>query len=210
MKNVIRIHLTILMLLSALAVSAQYRPVTFGIKGGVNVSNFAGEGIKDSDGKIGFTAGVLVDYNVNELVFVRTGLDLTTKGAKHKEEGIERTYNPMYLQLPIHVGYKLPFTNSFNCSLHLGPYLSYGVGGKIKTKVLDEISDIEDSEINFFGTAANDGFKKFDFGLGLGIGAEFGNVLVELGYDLGLANISYIKDNKVKNMNAYLTLGYCF
>ncbi|MFV0418729.1 MAG: porin family protein [Dysgonomonas sp.] len=210
MKNVIRIYLTICMFLPALIVSAQYRPVTFGIKGGVNVSNFAGEGIKDSDGKIGFTAGILVDYNVDELVFVRTGLDLATKGAKHKEAGIEYTYNPIYLQLPIHAGYKLPFTNSFSCSLHVGPYLSYGIGGKIKSKVVGGVSDVKDSDINFFGSKEDGGFKKFDFGLGLGIGAEFGNVLMELGYDLGLANISYIEDNKVKNMNAYLTLGYCF
>lgn len=198
------------MLLSALAINAQYRPVTFGIKGGVNVSNFAGEGIKDSDGKIGFTVGLLLNYNVDELVFVRTGLDFTTKGAKYKYGAVERTYNPMYLQIPIHVGYKLPFTNSFNCSLHVGPYLSYGVGGKIKTEVSGKVSDMEDSEIDFFGTEESGGFRRFDFGLGLGVGAEFGNVLVELGYDLGLANISYIKDNKVKNMNAYFTLGYCF
>lgn len=212
MKSLIRIHLTIFLFLSALTAYAQYSPVTLGIKGGANVSNFGNDGIKDSDAKIGFIAGITFDYNFDELLFIRSGLDFATKGGKQKENGVEVTYNPMYIQLPLHVGYKLPFTNYFGCLLHVGPYFSYGVGGKIKTKVTGTDTEMEASEIDFFGSKEKGGFKKFDFGLGLGVGAEFGNVGLELGYDLGLTNISHSsnKDDKVKNLNAYLTLGYRF
>lgn len=204
MKN-IKIYLAILLFLPIIA-NAQYNPVTIGIKGGVNISNFGGEDIKDANGKIGFTGGILLDYNVDEIFFIRTGLDFTTKGAKQTKEGIEYTYNPMYLQLPVHAGYKMPFTRSFRCLLHAGPYFSYGVGGKIKS----ETSGRETTDVDFFGNEENGGFKKVDFGLGLAVGAEYGKIGIELGYNLGLVNISYRKDEKVKNMNAFLTLGYCF
>ncbi|MDR2954228.1 MAG: PorT family protein [Prevotella sp.] len=52
--------------------------------------------------------------------------------------------------------------------------------------------------------------KRFDFGVGLGAGAEFGKIGVGLGYDFGLANISDESGFSIKTQNAYLTLGYKF
>lgn len=204
MKNV-KIYLIVLLFFPVIA-SAQYNPITIGIKGGVNISNFGGESLKDTDGKIGFTGGVLLDYNVDEVFFIRTGLDFTTKGAKQTKAGIEHTYNPMYLQIPIHAGYKMPFTRSFRCLLHAGPYFAYGVGGKTKSNV----SGTDETSTDFFGSEENGGHKKIDFGLGLAVGIEYGKIGIELGYDLGLVNISHKKDEKIKNMNAFLTLGYKF
>lgn len=198
----IKIFLIILLFIPVIAKS-QYKPVTIGLKAGVSISNFGGEGVKEADGKVGFTGGVLLDYNVDEVFFVRTGLDFTTKGAKQKIEEIEYTYNPMYFQIPLHVGYKMPFSRFFRCLLHAGPYFAYGIGGKTKTTGADVDRD-------FFGSKENGGFKKIDLGLGLAVGVEYGNIGIELGYDLGLVNISYNKNEKVRNLNTFLTLGYKF
>ena len=53
-------------------------------------------------------------------------------------------------------------------------------------------------------------YKPFDAGLGLGVGAEFGPVLLDLGWDMGLVNISNRDNGDVKNQNAYLSVGYKF
>ena len=53
-------------------------------------------------------------------------------------------------------------------------------------------------------------YKPFDAGLGLGVGAEFERFLVDIGWDMGLVNISNNTDGNIKNQNAYLSVGYKF
>ena len=54
------------------------------------------------------------------------------------------------------------------------------------------------------------GLKPFDAGLGLGVGAEFGMILVDLGWDMGLTNLSRASSGSIKTQNAYLSLGVKF
>ncbi len=91
--------------------------------------------------------------------------------------------------------------------MHAGPYAAYGVGGK--SKLSGSIGDISaETEGDVFG---DDGFlKRFDAGLGLGVGAEFGPLLLDLGWDMGLVNIADSDNNDIKNQNAYLSVGYRF
>jgi len=189
---------------------AQSSPASFGIKAGVNVSNFSGDGAKEADGKIGFTAGITFDYILSDPFFMRTGLEFAMKGAKYKKGEVDITVNPMYIQLPIHAGYKLPLAEGVNCSIHAGPYLAYGIAGKIKPKTITPGMGSEDEETDFFGNKEDGGNKKFDFGMGLGMGVEFGRFEVGVGYDLGLVNISRDNDAKLRTMNAYLALGCRF
>lgn len=193
-------------LLIGISASAQDSPIQFGVKAGLNLSNFGGKAGDDLDAKIGFNVGVTVDYALTEDVYLLSGLELTTKGAKLSESGAKLTFNPMYLQLPIHAGYKLAIAEGTKLVFHAGPYLAYGIGGKAK---LTGAGD-EDYKIDFFGSEEEGGAKSFDFGVGLGVGAEFGQINAGLGYDFGLANISRSDDAKLKTQNAYLTVGYKF
>lgn len=55
--------------------------------------------------------------------------------------------------------------------------------------------------------------NRFDFGIGLGIGAEFGKINAGLGYDFGLLDVAKnIEDNDLtlRNGNAYISVGYKF
>lgn len=91
---------------------------------------------------------------------------------------------------------------------HAGPYVAYGVGGKSKLKVSSGSSSTESEGVNVFGE--NKMLKPFDAGLGLGVGAEFSRFLVDVGWDMGLVNISNSSSGNVKNQNAYLSVGYKF
>lgn len=192
------------MLVVVTAVSAQQ--LNLGVKGGVNLSNFTGD-VENTDAKIGFNIGLAADYEFAYNSAIQTGLFFTTKGAKADFFGLaDATFNPMYLQLPVHYAYKLDVSPGTRVVFHAGPYAAFGVGGKIKAEGSLLGIEIKD-DTDFFQV---DLFKRFDAGLGLGVGAEFGQILLDLGWDMGLVNIADSKDASIKNQNAYLTVGYRF
>jgi len=203
MKTTIKsAFIAITLLIMTVSVNAQDNPVLFGVKAGMNISNVNGD-VDGTDAKIGFNAGVTLDYGFTSNVYLLTGLELTTKG--FKVDDVDASANLMYLQLPVHVGYKLPVTEGTNIVFRAGPYLAYGIAGK--TKVVNP-EDGKKYKENSFG---DDGFKRFDFGLGFGVGAEFGKINAGVGCDFGLVNIADTDGNgKVRNMNVSISVGYKF
>lgn len=220
MKTIKVILFSSLLLFSFIA-SAQNLPLTFGVKAGANLSNFSGDGADGADAKFGYNFGVTVDYAINYNWYLTSGLEFTNKGAKSDyllidldELAVEKIgkikYTANYLQLPIHVGYKLDIAEGTKINFHAGPYFAYGIAGK--SKVSDITSAIYDDLDRKVDTFSDDALKRFDFGLGLGAGVEFGQINVGLGFDFGLLNISQLGDSDypIRNQNAYLTVGYKF
>ena len=233
-----KIVLALAMVAMVGAVSAQ--GLSLGIKGGVNMSNFYGKEVKDTKMKLGFNVGIAADYEFESNVAIQSGLYFTTKGAKLSSTNIDqkvgdiklsgtvdKTANAMYLQVPLHLAYKIDVTPGARVVLHAGPYAAYGVGGKISGKSTVKVSgnvpadqkaavDAALKQINASTTTSVNtfdkkmGYKPFDAGVGIGVGAEFGSLLVDLGWDMGLLNISRNKDVNVKNQNAHLAVGFKF
>lgn len=186
-------------------VSAQL-PVSFGVKVGMNLSEI--QKFED-DIKVGFNVGLTADLQLSDNFFLMSGLELTNKGAKGEsynladQQGViykDVKLNAMYLQLPIHAGYKLEVAPTIKLVFRAGPYLAYGIGGKIKGEAGDKNLDID-----FFGDDTN----RFDFGVGGAVGAEFvDKITVSLGADQGLTKI--FKDGDQKNRCAHISVGYKF
>ena len=189
---------------------------SFSVKSGLNMSNYYGDDLTDKNMKPGFHIGLGADLGFTPNVSLQTGLFFSTKGAKYHYEipvvgELEYNVNANYLQLPVHLAYKVDVTPSTKVVFHAGPYVAYGVSGKRKvvskyTADFDQL--LGKQEINTFDK--DFGFKPFDAGVGLGVGAEFGMILVDLGWDMGLTNISRAAKGSVKTQNAYLSLGYKF
>lgn len=193
-------------LISSVSMFAQL-PVSFGVKAGMNLSEIQKI---DDNVKVGFNIGLTAELALPSSFYLMSGLEFTTKGAKGKEVNVvlpagsnpmtsKITYNAMYLQLPIHVGYKLDLVPGTKLIFRAGPYLAYGVGGKIKW----DVEGIEDQDI------FNDDSNRFDFGIGGAVGVEFlSKISVSLGADQGLTKI--FKDTSTKNRSAYISVGYKF
>lgn len=190
---------------------------SFSIKGGLNMSNFYGDKLNDKDMKPGFHIGVGADLELIPNVALQTGLFYSTKGAKYSYDipiaggKVEYNVSANYIQLPVHVAYKIEVIPGTKVVFHAGPYIAYGVGGKRKiTAGWESGNEIEigPKEVNTFNKEW--GFKPFDTGVGLGIGAEFGILTIDLGWDIGLTNIARTDNGNVKTQNAYLSLGYKF
>lgn len=217
MKMIARTTLIVAAILLTIGVSAQDKPLTFGVKAGMNISNFSGD-FEDTKAKIGFNAGVTLDFALTNDLYLLTGLEFTSKGAKVNED-TNLKMNLSYLQLPVHAGYKLTVANGMRIVFHAGPYIAYAADGKWKVK------GVEDS-VGVFGDeaeAAGLKMKRFDFGLGFGVGAEFGQFHAGVNCDFGLVNIADFgmidledlgkldaSSVSVKNMNVGISLGYKF
>jgi hypothetical protein len=203
MKSIFQATLVVIALLLALNSNAQDKPLIFGVKAGLNLSNITGD-IENNKAIIGFRAGVSVDYAFLQDLYLLTGLNYSKQGTKLGEIGGEPVkLNLSYLQLPVHIGYKLEVAEGSRLVFHAGPYAGYAVGGnwKVGSASIGAFSAEAESELGKL--------KRFDFGLGLGAGVEFGKFGVDLGWDFGLAKVND-SNGSTKNANAYLAVGYKF
>lgn len=173
--------------------------VDFGIRAGINVSNFSGD-IDGTDAKIGLLAGPYVNYAFSPTLSVQPELLFSQKGAREEAFGDTFSYNVTYLDIPVLIKYSVPTGSNLRPSVYAGPQLSILLSESYSD------GDISVEEDFFSGT---------DFGLAVGadIGAQFAGRTQEFGvglrYTLGLSNavdsdLGTIKNN-VFSVTAYFT-----
>lgn len=164
---------------------------SFSIKAAPAMSNYIGKDAEEEEAKarFGFLAGVGVDYDFYNGAAIQTGLYATLQGAKFPSN---RKENLFYLQLPLHIAYKVDFTPGTRIVFHGGPHAAYGLSGKTN------------DGSNLF----NDSYKRFDVGAGIGVGLDINRFLLDLGWDMGFINLCDC--SKKKNMIVHLSLGYRF
>lgn len=192
----------------------------WGVMAGMNVSKYTFTGF---DNRIGFHAGVKAELGLSQEesgAYMDFAALLTLKGAKIDGGAIASfKFNPYYLEVPVHIGYKYAVNDDFALFGSVGPYIAVGLFGKAKFNMGSAIGDLagmEGMEVegmegkslseDIFG---DDGFKRFDFGLGLKAGVEFSRKYqVAISYDFGLVDVQ--KDLGMKNRNLMISLGYMF
>lgn len=198
-------------LLLGITANAQESAARFGVKAGLNYSGYTSSG---PGHKVGLNIGVTLDFRVSSSWYILTGLDYLVKGGKGSYMGdydeipgkITNSETPTYLQLPLHVGYKLPVSREIDVMFHGGFYLAYGIGGKVHTEFESSEGNIsKEHKMDYFGV----GVGKGDYGIGLGANVEFRKFVASLGYDMGLRKPAKMYgDGKITN--AYFTIGYKF
>ncbi len=206
------LSLSLIALLSVSILSAQ--EFRMGVTGAMNVSRYAVEsaGISvTTDSRIGFKAGFRVELDapfITDGFYFDSELLLSSRGAKMStiinEADVDLTSRPYYLEMPIHIGYRMPISSNFSVYASFGPYFALGIFGTERLSTND-ISSKPD-------TFSDDNLKRFDFGLGLKAGvAMFDHYRIYLGYDWGLVNIAQNSaDYKVNNRNFYVGMAYMF
>ncbi len=236
MKHISLSLLLLLIFILPSAGLAQQSPFDFTFRAGLNLSylSFDNEGVPGNRIKPGVNLGLAANYHTGENLFLQTALTFTTKGARIKGDiplGFPgnvvvsgRTETPMltsqqmYVQVPLHVGYKIPLTSEKKLTVQAGPYAAYGVAGKTRLAANVLYGDyIDDTpvEANTFGGR---GLQKLDYGAGAGIGLDLGSTIISLNYELGLRNIAptgvtyipFYHDTSYKNRNLCLQVDFRF
>jgi len=221
---------SIILLAVFLTASYAHAQFTFGVRAGFNLTNVSEsyDGEKpDKDERYkftpGFQIGVVGDYAISDAISIQPGLLFAQQGAKigwDDDSDAKLVIGLNYLQVPINVQYKLDLGGA-NLLLQAGPYLGFGLGGKLKfwdekgKRVSDDdLKKLEDEDdwwkFKMGGDEKKHDLKGLDFGIGLGAGVQFGAIQVGVGYNLGLANMSFGEKEKWTNNGLALTVTYLF
>lgn len=180
---------------------AGFSQVKWDARVGMNFSNMT----KDSEAKAlpGFNLGVGMDYGFSENWSLQSGLMISSKGWKYKEEGEKMTFRPIYLDIPILAAYKFNISDNTKFVINAGPYLAFGLGGKAK---------YGDVDYKLFKSDEGD-WKRFDLGIQYGIGLELSDhYLINLTGQNGFICPwdSEEGEDKCKNMTFSIGVGYRF
>ena len=196
---------SVLTVLFALFCTMSFAQLSFNVKAGLNLSSYIGDNSDHSKFKPGVRLGVGMEYQFTDIISLQPSLFFSQKGAKYSEgyKGIvdadaDVKINQLYLELPLMVGARIHTASNFDLLFKGGPYLAYGVGGKTK---IDGVSEKAD-------TFGDDGLKRFDAGLGLGVAFEFGNIVVGVETDTSFTKVA--SGVSAHNLSALATIGYKF
>jgi len=199
-------------LLSAAALlvaSLSFGQAKWGIVAGPQFSSITSKNAIVNSGKetssilTGVRAGITVDIPLADEFYIGTGLLYSGKGGKDKNSDVKTTLS--YLELPVHFMFK-PEVGSGRLVLSAGPYLAYGMGGKIKNTGLGDLKVYDDEALLLKQ-------KRFDAGVGINVGYEMPmGLYFGLNTDLGLVNTAdnTNNDRSFKNTSFGVSVGYKF
>lgn len=186
-------------------------PLALTVRGGINFSNSTSG---TTTTRTGYMAGLVLDYG-QTLLFVRTGLDFTSKGVRYTRDannpgggsitGLPKEYgrytiNLLSFQLPIHVAYRATISESASVVVHGGPFISYAFSGNVQNDETGVKSRVLGQHLLY----------RYDYGLGIGVSGEFNNVVLSAGGDFGLTNLNEDGYGSNKSKVFFVTLGYKF
>lgn len=174
--------------------------IRFGVKGGLNVSNFTGYQ-EDVKSLTGFHIGGFTELKVGKKFAIQPEFLFSTQGTT--VEGFDGNSNSSiklnYINIPVLAKYYI--TDAF--TVEAGPQIGFLLSAKNQG---DDVHDL---------------YKTLDFGLNIGCGYEFtDNIALGVRYTFGLTNVAdnselstvypNLDDLTFKNSNFALSLAYKF
>ncbi len=168
--------------------SCQRRPspidTYFGLRLGLGVAtvNADNSSLDGGTPKTGLNVGVVAGIQLAPAtpLYLETGLSYIEKGGKTSRSG-SYTYGMNYLEVPFLVKYQHNFDRMTSLQPFAGIYGALGVSGQIK----------EQDKRTSVSAFSDSNYKRLDAGLRIGCGLQFDHLYAELGYDIGLANVSH-------------------
>lgn len=158
---------------------------------------------------IGLHLGPVVEFKLMNSLYFNSGLLYTLKGFKQEVWGLNRDSIRVFetapirlngLDIPLNIAYKYSLSETSSFFLQAGPYLGYTLNGKYK---FDNRSiDVKFGEKNQM--------RRFDYGIGIGSGVQFGSLVTSLNYEFGIADRYDTPDLMVRNRVLQLSVTYMF
>lgn len=213
------------MLLLGSIVGASAQGFRYGATAGVNLSHPTGNYATVEGVKAGAMVGLRGEYGFksnSEGAYLSAGIGWSQKGHKtaqfanyggNPNSSISGKITLNYITVPIHVGYKLPIGSRVSLLGEVGPYLGYAAWGK---SILEVDGKETEKTSKVFG---DDGYKRFDMGVGLQIGVQVADhYQLLLGYERGLvrqnknAKNEYSPTDKLsyRNSSFSVAIGFLF
>ncbi|MEX6688412.1 outer membrane beta-barrel protein [Danxiaibacter flavus] len=179
-----------------------------------------------------FNTGVLADIRLSDRLSLMTGLMICGNGAKTSSTRTfadsttiqqDDKFNPIFLQVPLMLAYKVPIREDIWFYLSAGPYVARGIAGKSEGEITvnGKTTTTKKKKIKFDDTPtrtprSDDGllFSQVDqiyYGINGQVGVQFNKVMIGLNYAHALTEIANVAPVAAqKNTNRYTTLSLTF
>lgn len=212
-------------ILSVLPVKDSAAQARLGVKGGINFADMKYEpqdetnGHPDTKSLQSFHIGAIMDLPITDLFAVQPGVMLNSRGTKaeyHNENLGTYTLkvNPLYVDVPVNLLVTPSIGNGSKFYFGVGPYIGFGVGGKVK---FDADTPLGEGQVNHdikYGSDSNDDLKSTDIGGNVLAGVELGNLLIGAQYGLSFTNNApkgSDNDNKILRHKVFsVSVGFLF
>jgi hypothetical protein len=180
------VSLLLLSMTSLMCRAQEQKPMQFGVKGGLNLSNLNTSDASSSDMLVGFNIGVFDKLPVTNFIAIQPEFYITTKGASVTYNNLlvngTAKFNLTYLEVPLLCVVNV--TKLLN--IQFGPYVAYLVDGKVKN-----VANV--SLLNFEKNINVNDYNRIDAGLVLGAGLDVGAITIGARYNLGMTKVGKTK-----------------
>lgn len=226
--------------ISVFALSASALEVSLGVKGGLNLSRlYGGEKVTDEFSgesydpyeyqkpKSGMAIGVALQLKLADMFAIEPEVLFSQKGQKFKIDEMGMTAVSVqkinYIEIPVLFQILIPAGDVFTPMVYVGP--SFGIKAG-KPDGYDEFEGQKEEWTSDDRKSADESMSGFDFGLAFGVGAGIkagpGSVVLDIGYSLGFLKLAKLSDEmkdagftesnlpKDKNSGFLFRLGYLF
>ena len=192
MKNSLKAIVAVVLLFSAtLSANAQFdnnrvtKRFHFGIRGGFTVNSWSGDGV-DVDALAFPTGGFAFDFQLAPVpVFLGFGVNYMNEGFKYKHS--DETENASAIHMPLVFGYHFNAAPNLFISPYAGAFTSY---------CLEDMDDYDGYDDN-----------RFNYGLRIGCGLNFGRLTFDMAYEYGLKNFGE-KHYDIRTGTFFATIGF--
>ncbi|MBQ4446236.1 MAG: PorT family protein [Prevotella sp.] len=191
-----KLFLVAIVMMASLSTFAQREVGTLSLQPRVGVSAADFNNTEDTKARVGFIAGAELEYYVSNMVGISAGMFYSQQGAEFEIGGADFTCKLDYVNVPIIA----------NFYVWKGLALKTGIQPGFKMS-----SKLEGSYSGYAASAKMDDVNSIDLSVPVGISYDFGRVVLDARYNLGLTKI--FKDDDYldsKNLAFQLTIGYKF
>ncbi len=166
----------------------------------------------------GMELGVAMRGYKTEANWSRTASSKVSGGYDSHTKSEELTLNTFNAQLsPINIGYKYIINNKMAVDVHVGGFASYDFAGNLKSETYDHVYVTGNYGTNDKTTEGStstslgdlNGYRRYDFGVIVGIGFWYGCFNIDLDYQRGFVSL-FEGDNKLMCNKLQVRLGYAF
>lgn len=184
----------------------------FGLKGGLNMSNWTGDDAAldfgvDPSTKMGFGGGIFFNYAFTELFGIQAEALYMMKGATYEAEFEGETFTADakidYFEVPLLLKVTIPTEGKIKPAIFAGPAFGFLMSAKVEGdgESVDIKEHLESMDIGILGGAE------------IGYKMEKGTIFLSASYEVGMATVGKAEEGDapdIKNTNIGIYLGYGF